>query len=160
MPRKKRNPPSREILRDFLRDRRRRTVAEVAAMLGTSPALVEERARDEEATLRRGTIAWRDAARWLVDDWSPVTLFALLAGDAELLPVGFEPVPVVVTAPAYVVHGLRAQWQSTEESPPTFEEYLTEVLLHALDPVAAAPALSSDPEFMRAFHYPEYEEDA
>jgi hypothetical protein len=103
-------------------------------------------------------IRWEDAARWLLEAWPLELLVATVGTDSDLLPSGFQPLPLVPTQPAYIVHALGAQWKLAAmphrlRRPATFADYVTNVLHDAIDP-STVDLLRDDPEFMRAYDFP------
>ncbi|HYI07610.1 MAG TPA: hypothetical protein VEK57_00940 [Thermoanaerobaculia bacterium] len=157
------DPPSHAALALFLREQRARNVEELASVLGWTAADVRRRAEADGVLLNDGTVPWRDAAGWLLESWPPATLFAILAPDADLLPVGLSPVPLLLELPGYLVHALRVQWSLDPMPhrvvrPATFDEYLTDILHRAIDPATVAE-LRDDAQFMAAYDFPREEDD-
>ena len=132
-------------------------------LLGQPRGVVERRARDEDALAHKNRVQWRDAARWLLEAWPLATLVNLLDEDAGLLPRGLHPVPLVLTAPAYVLHALRVQWQfgAAMHGLPhraAFADYVADLLRDAVEP-ATVEMLRHDAEFMRAYELAEGDGD-
>jgi hypothetical protein len=158
MPDRPRIPPSPETLARFLRERRSRPVAEVAALLGWSRAEVEQQSREQDALLGGSLVEWSAAAAWLVESWPLAALLEALGTDRDLLPPGLHLLDVHWQLPAYLVHALRVQ-AAIEQLPhrivrPTeFMDYLADLLHRAIDPATVA-VLERDDEFLRALDFP------
>ncbi len=159
MPRKTRTPPSRDVLAELLRDRRDRTVTDVAAILGVSRAALERRAAEEGVLGPGSTVRWHDALRWLLEAWPAATLVAILGPDSALLPAGLHPLPLTLAPPAYLRHALRVQWEAAGPHAGTFEHYLLGLLQDAVEP-STVELLRGDAEFVRAYGFAEGEPDA
>lgn len=151
-------PPALETLRAFFRDQRAQPLARAAALLGWSRAEVKRRAVEEDALLPRGLVSWSHVASWLFETWTYEWVVLTLGKDAELLPAGLRPVPVLWYAPAWIVHALNVQRQM--ESLPhrivhssTLSEYLTDFLARGIDP-ATVDRLRGDRDFLAGFHFP------
>jgi hypothetical protein len=159
MPPNQRPPrPAPETLRAFFRERRTLTLTQAAALLGWSRETVKRRAVDEDALLRGGSLSWTYVAAWLFETWTYEWVILALGDEAERLPAGLRPVPVLWLAPAWVVHGLDAQRQleplpHRTVRPGTLSEYLTDFLARGIDP-DTVQFLGSDREFMTALEFP------
>ena len=132
-------------------------------LLGQSRGVVERRARDEDALADESCVHWRDAARWLFEAWPVAALVKILDGDAELLPRGLHPVPLVLAAPAYVLDALRVQWQFGADMyglprRAAFADYVADLLRDAVEPTTVE-MLRHDAEFMRAYELAEGDGD-
>ena len=145
------SPPTRAALAALLRERAALPLDRVAAALGWPVAEAKRRAEDEGVLREDDFVRWQDAMPWLAAAWSPMTLVQILGPDADLLPEGLHPLPLILFPPAWVVHALRAQWQLVAPASP-FSSYLDALLSDAVDPDTVT-ALRNDEEFMRAYEF-------
>src|SRR5215212_4456074 len=156
--------PAPETLRAFFRERRTLPLAQAASLLGWPREAVKRRAIEEEALMRGEFIPWTYVAAWLFETWTYEWVILALGDEAERLPAGLRPVPVVWIAPAWVVHGLDVQRQvellpHRTVRPSTLSEYLTDFLGRGIDP-HTVELLSGDRDFMQAFDFPYGGEEA
>jgi hypothetical protein len=142
---------SRTVLAALLCERAALPLDRLAAALGWPVAEARRRAEEEGVLLEDDSVRWQDATPWLAAAWSPMTLVEMLGPDADLLPPGLHPLPLVLFPPAWVVHALRVQWQLAAPASP-FTGYLYELLSDAVDPDTVT-ALGDDEEFMRAYEF-------
>ena len=142
---------SRTALAALLRERGVLPLDRVASALGWPLAEARRRAEEEGVLLEDGSVRWQDATPWVAAAWSPMALVEMLGPDADLLPRGLHPLPLVLFPPAWVVHALRVQWQLVAPAAP-FTDYLYELLSGAVDPDTVT-VLRDDEELMRAYEF-------
>jgi hypothetical protein len=150
--------PTPETLRAFFRERRTLPLTQAASLLGWPREMVKRRAVDEDALMRGGFIPWPYVAAWLFETWTYEGVILALGDEAERLPAGLRPVPVIWLAPAWLIHALNVQRQvellpHRTVRPGTLAEYLTDLLARGIDP-NTVQLLSRDREFMTAFDFP------
>ncbi len=150
--------PAPETLRAFFRKRRTLPLTQAASLLGWPRETVKRRAIDEDALVRGRFIPWSYVAAWLFETWTYEWVILALGDEAERLPVGLRPVPVIWLAPAWVVHGLNVQRQvellpHRTVRPGTLSEYLSDLLARGIDP-DTVQLLRNDREFMTALDFP------
>lgn len=158
-----RTRPSHAILTRFLRERHPRSVDEAAELIQWPAAPVRREAEEREALTADGLVRWDAAAQWLMDAWPLATLLDALGPDADLLPAGLHPVPLVLQQPAYLVRALRLQRRIERMPhrilpPRDFTEYMTDLLHRTLLPETVA-ALQRDAEFVLAYDFPGQPDD-
>jgi hypothetical protein len=162
-------PLHETLARFFLLDPRRSvSVADLAALLGTTPELVGEILRAESGSRRQGRVGWPDAAAHLFDSWPREQLLARLGPDlAHLIPAGAHTTRVQWALPIFIVRAMEHQaavaWgrdprvaSSTRPNPlfaRAVDDYVADRLLSEIEPETLA-AFRHDSDFLRAYHYP------
>ncbi len=161
--------PLHETLARFLRLDPRRTVplAELAELLGTSPAVVREMLR-AEGIRRHERVPWPDAAAYLFDAWPREQLVARLGAEhAHLIPAAAHTTRVQWSLPIFIVRAMEHQaaeaWRrdprvAASVTPnPLFargvDDYVADRLLSEIEPETLT-AFREDSEFLRAYHFP------
>lgn len=163
--------PSREtLIRFFRRDPRSAVpLAEVARLLGTDPGTVEAMLRAEGGHGRLPELSWSEAAAYLFDAWPRAQLLDTL-GPSFIgeIPPDFYAARVDWSIPAFLVRALEHQAARDRHDDPrlgrtlppghphtrTLDDYVADLLYAAITP-ETVHALRDDPDFVRAFRYPD-----